>query len=226
MLDFRSFFASLGLASLAFAAHAQSTAPETAAPGTTAPKPAATAAAAVRRYPAVALGLTLGYGAPYGWGVDLSSMVTPRLDVGGGFGFSITGGKIGLGARYYFSPEHKVSPFAGANLVYSSGLKHVTVTNSSRSGTYSNGVYTNTSGVTVVNFRSSSQLHLRGGARWQPTNRFAMIGALGYGIVLGGDPVEYVSGDTSPSARNLVSIFSPGGLELSVGVSFGLSPRY
>jgi|GEM_PF-3085940 len=212
-----SSLAGLGLALLAGSAQAQTPAPG-ATPAVT--SPASTPAA--RHYPPLTLGITLGYGAPYGWGVDVSGLVAPKLDVGLGVGFSITGGKIGLGTRYYFSPERKVSPFAGANFVHNSGLNHVTFTNN---GSSTGSSYNRPSNETVVNFKASNLLHLRGGVRWQPTFRFAMIGALGYGIMLGGDPVEYVAGDTSPKARDLVNIFSPGGLELSVGVMFGLGHR-
>ncbi len=207
---FRSLLTGLGLALTVASAQAQ-------AP-TAAPAPMATAS----RYPHSALGLTLGYGAPYGWGVDFSMMVQPNLDINAGLGASITGGKLGVGTRYYFSPQRKVSPFVGGNLVYSTGLKHVTVTNGQ-----SNGIYysSSSSDEVTVNFKSTTLLHLRGGVRWQPMRRFGLIGALGYGIVLGGDPVEYVSGNDSQSNRNTVNIFSPGGVELSVGVVFALGNR-
>lgn len=195
----RTLFAALGLSLTIASAHAQ---------------------APASRYPHASLGLTLGYGAPYGWGADLSLMVLPNLDVNVGLGASITGGKIGVGTRYYFSPERKVSPFVGGNLVYSTGFNHLTITSNQTNvgGTY----YTNSSNDVVVNFKNTSLLHLRGGVRWQPTRRFGLIGAVGYGVVLGGDPVEYVSGNYSSSNQDLVKLFSPGGVELSVGVAFGI----
>ncbi|MDB5234332.1 MAG: hypothetical protein JWR44_1325 [Hymenobacter sp.] len=210
MIDFRSLLAAFGLTLAAISVQAQAVAP------------AAAPAAPESRYPQSSIGLSLGYGAPYGWGVDFSTMVMPKLDVNAGVGFSLTGAKVGVGTRYYFSPERKVSAFVGGNLVHSSGLNHVTITSTSNN---SGGYYGSTNEGTVVNFKSTNLLHLRAGARWQPTYRFAMIGALGYGIVLGGDPVEYVDGDASQSARDLVNIFSPGGVELSIGVAFGLGSR-
>lgn len=214
IFNFRSLLASLGLALAAVSAHAQ------------APAEAPVAAAVVgpvSRYPHSSFGLSLGYGAPYGWGIDFSQMILPKMDVNIGLGFSITGAKVGVGTRYYFSPEHKVSPFVGGNLVYSSGLNHVTITSTSRG--YS-GSSSYTSYDDVVNFKSTSLLHLRGGVRWQPIHRFALIGAIGYGIVLGGDPVEYVAGSSfSQSSLDMVKLFSPGGVELSVGVAFALGRR-
>ena len=198
----RALFTGLGLALTVASAQAQnSTAP----------------AAPASRYPHAAVGLALGYGAPYGWGVDFSLMVQPNLDINAGLGATISGGKIGVGTRYYFTPERKVSAFVGGNLVYSTGLNHVTITtNGQGTGTY----YSNSNDDVVVNFKSATLLHVRGGARWQPMRRFGLIGAVGYGIVLTGDPVEYV--DNTQGNRTLVNVFSPGGVELSVGVVFAL----
>ena len=49
-----------------------------------------------------------------------------------------------------------------------------------------------------------------------------MLGALGYGIVLGGETVEYVPGDYSLSARDFARLLAPGGVEVSLGIAFGL----
>lgn len=217
MFNLRALLATLGLAFTAVSAQAQGTSP---APVT----PAAAPAQVVRqsRYPLSSFGLCLGYGAPYGWGIDFSYMVLPNLDVNAGLGATITGAKIGVGTRYYLSPERKVSPFLGANLVYSSGFNHVNITSNNQS---ISGGYNYTSTDAVVNFKSTGLLHLRGGIRWQPIYRFALIGAVGYGIVLGGDPVEYVDGPYSQGTRDVVSLLSPGGVELSVGVAFALGHR-
>lgn len=209
IFNFRTLLAGLGLALTVASAHAQA---PTAAPMKLAP---------ASRYPTASVGLTLGYGAPYGWGVDFSFMAQPNLDVNVGLGFSLTGGKLGVGTRYYFAPERKVSPFVGGNLVYSTGLNHVTISTNSQNGY--GGYYSSSNDDVVVNFKSTGLLHLRGGMRWQPTQRFGLIGALGYGIVLGGDPVEYVDG--TQGRRTLVNIFSPGGVELSVGVAFAMGHR-
>ncbi|RZK61778.1 MAG: hypothetical protein EOO59_04220 [Hymenobacter sp.] len=211
LVNFHALLAGLGLALAGSPALAQVPAP-------------APLAAPASRYPHAALGLGLGYGAPYGWGVDFSLLVQPKLDVNVGLGATITGAKLGVGTRYYFTPERKVSAFAGGNLVYSTGLNHVTITTNSQ-GTVGGSYYANPSDNIVVNFKSATLLHLRGGVRWQPIRRFALLGALGYGFVLGRDPVEYVGGNYSSSNQTLVDIFSPGGVEVSVGVAFALGPR-
>lgn len=133
MVVFRAFLAGLALALVAASVQAQAL------------------ASPVSRYPSPSFGLSLGYGAPYGWGVDFSHLLTPSLDVTVGLGATITGAKVGVSTRYYFMPARQVSPFGGANLVYSTGLQHVTVSNSNSRTAY------NTSGdYVVVNFKPTS----------------------------------------------------------------------
>ena len=194
-------------------AHAQTTSPADAVP---APKPVVAS-----RYPATMLGLGIGWRAPYGWGAELSHMATTHLDVNAGLGISITGGKFGVGTRYFFNPERKVSTFVGGNLAYSMGLRGIHVTTNSTS-TNGGRTYYASGDDAVVNFLPATLLHLRGGVRWQPIRRFAMLGALGYGIVLGGETVEYVSGNFDQSTRNFAKLLAPGGVEISYGIAFGL----
>ena len=179
------------------------------------------APAPARHYPSTSLGLTLGWGAPYGWGLDVSHLLTRRLDLNAGVGASITGTKIGLGTTYYLAPEHQVSPFFGANLVHSGGRKDVYVSESYRAFDHT---FTS-SEQAHINFLSTNLLHLRSGLRWQPTPRFAVLGTLGYGFVLGHDPVEYLEAPSHESLRNAVRFQSPGGLEISMDLAFALSRR-
>ena len=172
-------------------------------------------------YPRTSLGLTLGWGAPYGWGLDVSHLITRRLDLNAGVGASITGTKVGVGATFYLAPEHRVSPFFGANLVHSGGRKDVHVTESHR-------VFDHTftsSGEAHVDFLSTNLLHLRSGLRWQPTPRFAILRTLGYGFVLGDNPIAYLEEPARQSLRDAVRLQSPGGLEVSMGLAFALSRR-
>ena len=221
MTRFRTLLAGLGLLLTATAAHAQDT-PAPVAPPVPAPAAApAPAPVAASRYPATALGLGLGWGTPYGWGVELSHMVTSNLDLNAGAGITITGGKLGVGTRYYFTPERRVSAYVGGNLVHSTGWDNLHITNNS-SSTNSGRTYYSNGTDAVVNYKSTNLLHLRGGVRWQPIRRFAMLGGLGYGIVLGGETVEYVSGSYDQVARDAANILAPGGVEFSFGIAFGL----
>lgn len=214
MRSIATLLAGLGLLLVTTSGRAQTAAPA-AAPALE-PNPVAAS-----RYPSTALGLGIGWGAPYGWGIELSHMVTPKLDVNAGVGFTITGGKFGVGTRYYFSPERKVSAFVGGNLVHSTGLRNLHITSNSTS-TNGGSTYYASGDDAVVNYRATNLLHLRAGVRWQPIRRFAMLGALGYGIVLGGETIEYVSGSYNQTAVDAARLLSPGGVELSFGVAFGL----
>ena len=232
MMTFRSLLAGLGLSLLATAVHAQTpdnTAPPVLnpAPVATPNAPAYTPAPAVaraplttpRRYPKSSLALVVGWGAPYGWGLEFSEMVTANLDINVGAGLSVTGGKLGIGTRYYFAPERKVSGWVGGNLVRSTGIENLVIT----SNTSSNPGYNNPGTTGVINYKAATLLHLRGGMRWQPVHRFAMFGGLGYGISLSGNAVEYVSGNFDQPTRDAIQLLAPGGVELSVGVALGFN---
>ncbi|WP_147320825.1 hypothetical protein [Hymenobacter lapidiphilus] len=155
-----------------------------------------------------ALGITLGWGAPYGWGFDYAHMVSPRVDVNAGFGLGISGAKIGVGSRFYLAPEKKVSPYFGANLVLSSATSN----SLDIDGDY-----------TEYTTKANTVLNLRSGLRWQP-GRVGLLGTLGYGVRLGGDPIVYNSTNPNPTqlTRDFAQAIGPGGLELSLGISIGL----
>jgi hypothetical protein len=68
----------------------------------------------------------------------------------------------------------------------------------------------------------SGVLNLRSGLRWQP-GRVGLLGTLGYGVRFTGDPVSYANGQLpSQRMRNTVEAISPGGLEITLGMSIGL----
>ena len=177
--------------------------------------------APARHYPRTSLGLTFGWGAPYGWGLDVSHLIGRRLDLNAGIGVSTTGLKAGIGATYYLAPEHRVSPFFGANLVRSGGRKDVYIAEANR-------LFDHTfisSEKAHIDFLPTTLLHLRSGLRWQPAPRFALLGTLGYGFVLGQNPVAYLEEPTRQSLRDVVRLQAPGGLEISLGLAFALSRR-
>ncbi|KUG09651.1 hypothetical protein [Solirubrum puertoriconensis] len=174
------------------------------------PPPAASAAAGrPPLYRPSSLGMSLGWGAPYGWGFEYSQLVSPNLEVNGGLGVGL-GGKIGVGVRYYIEPTKRVSPFFGANLARSGRFANVTLAIDDEEVQYS--------------LRPSGVLHLRTGLRWQP-GRFGMLGTFGYGLVFTGDPATYhyaTYGRPSKEMRSLVRFFGPGGPEVSLGFLIGL----
>jgi hypothetical protein len=212
--------AALGLAVLtACPAAAQNELPNRPDPSTAPPRPAApvypaapAAPAIPHFYPTSALGLEIGWGAPYGWGFEYAHMVSSHVDVNAGLGIGV-GGKIGVGARYYVRPDRPVSFYMGANLARSGRVGNVDLELNGEQARYS----MNPSGV----------LHLRGGMRWQPGS-VGLLASLGYGVRFTGDPVvfdTYSYGQPSADMRNLVDVISPGGLEISIGVLFGLGRR-
>ncbi|UOQ67353.1 hypothetical protein [Hymenobacter volaticus] len=161
------------------------------------------------------LGIDLGWGGPYGGlGVSYAHLVGPSTDVNVGLGVGL-GGKIGVGVRHFLSSHRPLSPYLGLNLARSGRVDDFSIT--LNEGTASEEKAT-------VQLASSALLHLRSGLRWQP-GRVGLIGTLGYGVRLSSDPVTYFTSTgqpPSPQMRDMVNIFSPGGLELSIGMSIGL----
>ncbi|UOQ54234.1 hypothetical protein [Hymenobacter cellulosivorans] len=163
--------------------------------------------------PPLTLGISLGWGAPYGFGLEAAYRVLPALDANVGIGLGSSGGKIGVGTRAYLPSRGRNHLFAGTNLVYSSSEVAVDVED-----TY--GV----KGRYVIH--SSTMLHLRAGLHHQ-FRRNALQFALGYGAVLSPNPVVELLpgyGPGSANAQNLVELVGPGGLEISVSFLIGLGP--
>ncbi|GAB3839292.1 hypothetical protein [Hymenobacter jeollabukensis] len=168
-------------------------------------------------YSTSTLGIELGWGAPYGWGMQYAYLVTPNLDLNAGLGLGL-GGKIGVGARYYLHPERRVTPYFGAALARTGRIDNVDMSlmvgSREEKANFS--------------FKPSGVLHLRGGLRWQP-GTVGLLGTLGYGARLTGDPVvfndTYSYGTPSREMVNFVRALTAGGVEVSIGVLFNLG-RY
>ncbi|GAA4373728.1 hypothetical protein GCM10023186_04600 [Hymenobacter koreensis] len=154
------------------------------------------------------LAISLGWGAPYGFGIEYAHMLGSNFDVNAGAGIGV-GGKIGIGTRYYFRPERNFTPYVGANLTRSGRVDNVDVTYNNETANYS--------------MTPSGLLSLRGGFRWQP-GHVGLSGTLGYGARLTGDPVVYSPYTPQPSQplRDLVQTISPGGIEISIAMHIGL----
>lgn len=166
-------------------------------------------------YRVSSLGVDLGWGGPYGGlGFSYAHMITPNIDLNAGFGVGF-GGKIGFGVRYFVNPAKRVSPYLGANISRSGRIDEFNLTLDEGLPTEEKASYT---------MAPSGLLHLRGGLRWQP-GRVGLLGTVGYGIRFAGDPVLYAtSTGMAPSTRmrNMTDLFTPGGLEISLGMSIGL----
>jgi hypothetical protein len=159
------------------------------------------------------MGIDLGWGGPYGGlGFYYAHLIGPGTDVNAGFGVGV-GGKLGIGVRHFFSPQKALSPYIGANLSRSGQIDEFTLT-------IDEGM--STEETTAFTLAPSGVLNLRSGLRWQP-GRVGLIGTLGYGLRFTGNPATYDNGQLpSQRMRNTVEVLSPGGLEISLGMSIGL----
>lgn len=171
------------------------------------------ASPSLSRYRTSSLGIDLGWGGPYGGiGFYYAHMIGAGTDVNAGIGLGV-GGKIGVGVRHFFSPVKAVSPYVGANLSRSGKIDQFTLTIDEGMPTQESTAYT---------LAPSGLLHLRSGIRWQP-GRVGLLGTLGYGVRFTGDPVTYANGQVpSQRMRDMVDAVSPGGLEITLGMSIGL----
>ncbi|GAB3839289.1 hypothetical protein [Hymenobacter jeollabukensis] len=160
------------------------------------------------------LGLSAGWGAPYGWGLDVGHFFSERLEGTVGGGLAASGAKAGVGARYFLLPQRATSPYFGLNAVYSGRLRDQNAS---------------VSGDVPYDVRPGAVLHLRSGLRWQ-SDRVGFLGTLGYGLRLSGYPIRFhepAEGQAAPRPETVrtARAFAPGGLEISFGLSIGLGPR-
>ncbi|WP_375434735.1 hypothetical protein [uncultured Hymenobacter sp.] len=161
------------------------------------------------------LGIDLGWGGPYGGlGINYAYLIGSATDINVGVGYGF-GSKISIGVRQYLSPASRLSPYLGINLTRSGMLDSLNVTLDEGKPTEEQA---------IIRLAKSTQLHLRAGVRWQPS-RVGLIGTVGYGVRLSGDPATYTTPtgqQASNRMRNTWGILSPGGLEISFGMSIGL----
>lgn len=163
------------------------------------------------------LTFTGGIGAPYGNGLDVGYRLSRRVEATAGGGYDWSGFKAGVGARVDILTEHKATTFAGLNLTYSGGRDELTVqTEADRAGRRE---------TARIRLRSCAVARLRVGVRWQPTPRLALLTAMGKGLALGPNPVQYLDGAApSEELRGLVNTRRPDSIELSLAVAVLFSP--
>jgi len=167
--------------------------------------------------PAV-LTLTGGVGAPYGCGLDYGRRVAKNLEATVGAGYDLSGFKAGVGARYYLFWDEKTrfATFFGANVNYCAGRESVTLT------THEDQLYFRDE-TAQIRIQPCAVGRLRAGLYWQPGARLGVTTALGHGLVLGADPVQYLSTALpSDGMKAVVATRRPDSLELSLAVSMRL----
>jgi hypothetical protein len=150
----------------------------------------------------VGVGLTMGWGAAYGNGIEVSYLRTEKMDVNGGIGLNLSGLKAGLGVRYFLSGEKRTSPFVGGGLVRSSGLSEITFENPA------------TGQESVYRLHPSTLAHFRGGLRFKYKS-IAWLGTAGYGLTLVGRDHELISGPAYSDGYMMLNVIKAGGVEIA-----------
>ena len=162
------------------------------------------------------LTLTGGVGAPYGCGLDYGRRVARNLEATVGAGYDLSGFKAGIGARYYLwgtAREAKFATFIGANVSYCAGRESVTLITQEDHRYFRDDT-------AQIRIHACVVGRLRAGLHWQPGARLGVTTALGYGLVLGPDPVQYLSSAyPTEGMRAVVATRRPNSLELSLALS-------
>lgn len=150
--------------------------------------------------PSWGIGVTSGFGSPWGSGLELSYLLTRKLDIQAGVGLSFAGLRYGAGTRFYFKKEG-FTPFIGVALSRNNGAGAVQIAVNNEEGVYAVPAGTMVSpraGLKLGIFKII-ELHLTGG----------------YGIPLSDTSPVHVSGMDTENLRDAAELFAPGGLEVS-----------
>ena len=150
-------------------------------------------------------GINFGWGHSFGNSIEYDRLIAGNQSLNGGIGFSFGGLKYGIGYKYIFNEESKFNPYFGTNISSANGLSEVTVNVNADSSKYKVN-----SGIAVTP---------RGGFRYQAgfANLYVNVG---YGIVLSGGGVEYISGSTKESVADFAKVLGIAGLEVSGSMLF------
>jgi hypothetical protein len=165
--------------------------PSTAAPAVVvvdpAQKPARPATGPIRAQRRLALTGELGWNGIAGFGPNLTFRAHPNLSFDLGAGLALVGWKVGLRARY-LALTGPVTPFIGVGVMAASGLgsesQPLDLSNNDEPGR------------TPLTIKVLPSTWLQGvvGVDWVAASGFTLIGSAGWAAVLGGDPVQVLSG--------------------------------
>lgn len=150
------------------------------------------------------IGVSGGWGAPYGFGLQLNYSVVNRLDLNVGGGFSFSGFRGGFGARYLIKPEGS-SPFVGVNYIRTTGLSNLMVSFNEDEGEYT--------------IPSNTAIFLRGGYIFK-ISKIAFLLNAGYGIALEDKTARHQNGDRTDRLQKSADLMRLGGVEFSLTVLF------
>jgi len=155
---------------------------------------------------ALLLGFGGGFGAAYGNGIQAGYVLRDNIDINVGAGFNLSGGKLGIGSRLYIYPSNKITPFLGANIVRSTGLSEVRVTVNENEAFYK--------------IPSNVVLNGKAGVRYRKESGTDILGAIGYGVAIGDNDAEYISGSKSDAVKDFADLATAGGIDISLSVLY------
>jgi len=151
-----------------------------------------------------AIGLSGGWGAPYGFGIQYSYSPTQKIDLTLGGGLSLSGFRGGFGLRYLFKTG-QTTPFLGMNFVTTSGLNELTVDTGN--------------GESIYDIPSNRAIFARGGYIIK-LDKVGFVFATGYGIPLSDKDPDLVSGFPDEDSQKFAEWMMLGGFELSMTIYF------
>ncbi|MFK7810286.1 MAG: hypothetical protein AB8F74_20955 [Saprospiraceae bacterium] len=151
-----------------------------------------------------AIGLSGGWGAPYGFGIQYSYAPMQKLDITVGGGLSLSGLRGGLGVRYLFKTG-QTTPFLGFNYVSTSGVEELTVDTGN--------------GESLYDIPSNRAVFLRGGYVIK-LDKIGFVFATGYGIPLSDKDAVLVGGFPDEDSQTFSDLMKLGGFELSMTIYF------
>ena|SRR5688572_4966927 len=153
-------------------------------------------------------------------GISGEYRMAPKITVFGGLGLGSWGNKASVGLRYYSDYPQRWA--LGAGLSFSGGLEDLKLE-------MPEGTIVGKNGDTEVlfNLKSAATFNLSANRYWfintKKTNRFNL--ELGYAIPLGNRRFEVVDNAYQLTRDGLyfMDIMQPGGINLGIGLSFGLN---
>jgi len=147
-----------------------------------------------------------GFGAAYGNGIQAGYVLQDNIDINVGAGFNLSGGKLGIGSRFYIYPSNKITPFLGANIVRSTGLSEVRITVNENEAFYK--------------IPANMVLNGKIGVRYRKESGTDILGAIGYGIAVGDNDAKYISGSKAAAVKDFADLATAGGIDISLSVLY------
>ena len=149
------------------------------------------------------IGFTLGYGSPYGFGIEYNYLLHPRLDVNVGGGLSLSGTRLGFGFRHYLKGQTS-GFYLQSNFIYTTGVSALVTTVDEIQGIYS--------------IPSDYGLFFSGGYNIKILDIMHLMVGGGYGIPLQNNPITRQSSIEDVALNKVVNSFKLGGLILNTAL--------